>query len=105
MRRSPGADGGEIDIAFWRKFPQGHAKGVLVACFRRLAAARHFRCHVTARSSGACRIGKPKITEFRRAVLADENVGWLHVAMDHTAAVGVGKRLGDLDAKAGDFFG
>ena len=109
-RRCPGADGGEIGVAAWRKFPQGHAKGVLVACLRRLAAVQQFRRHVAARASAwegrACRDrSKPEIAELRHAVLADEDVGRLHVAVDHAAMVGVGKRLGDLDAKTGDIFG
>ena len=47
--------------------------------------------------------GKAKVAELHPSIFADENVGWLHIAVEYATAMGVSQCLGDGDAKANHF--
>jgi len=101
------------------RFVEKHAERPEVAEVIAFLSAQNFRRHVGQRADefaferliGQGEIadffafearGEPEIENFDAAFGCDHNVGTFEVAMDDAAVVGVGERVGDLRAVAGD---
>ena len=63
---------------------------------------RHGHAHVVVLVMGGATAGDAEVGEARRAVLADQHVGGLDVAVDDAGPVGGLDRAGQLDARAQD---
>ena len=112
-----GQRGGRGGLALeWRpgakRFVQHHAEGVDVGATIEPLASDLFRREVLDRAQHGAGLrhvgivpdlGDPEVGHHHAAVLAQQDVGWLDVAMDEAGLVGGTQGVGDLRPEAHDF--